>query len=53
MADPARLEPDEHLACLRLRELHLLHDERLPELLEHGGADSHAAILGTPGAPPA
>ena len=45
MADAARGEPDEHLARLRLGEVDLLDDERLPELLEHGGADSHPAEL--------
>ena len=42
VADAAGGEPDEHLAGLRLREVDLLDDERLPELLEHGGADPHA-----------
>ena len=41
VADAAGDEPDEHLARLRLRELDLLHDERLTELLEHRGADLH------------
>ena len=41
MADAARGEPDERLARLRLGELDLLDGERLPELLEHGGADPH------------
>ena len=45
VADPAGGEPDEHLAGPGLREVDLLDDERLPELLEHGGADPHAAIL--------
>ena len=43
VADAARDEPDEHFAGLRLCEVHILDDERLPELLEHGGADLHAA----------
>src|SRR5262249_6033056 len=42
MADPARREPDERLAGLRLLELDLLHGERLTELLQHGGANLHA-----------
>ena len=41
VADPARLEPDEHLARARLGELDVLHDERLPELLQDGGPDAH------------
>ena len=41
VTDAARREPDEHLALLRLREVELLDDERLSELLEHGGADLH------------
>ena len=41
VADAAGGEPDEHLARLRLGELDLLDDERLPELLEHCGADPH------------
>ena len=43
VADAAGDEPNQHLAGLRLGELELLHDERLPELLEDGGADPHAA----------
>ena len=43
MADAASDEPDEHFTRLRFGEVHLLDDERLPELLEHGGADLHAA----------
>src|SRR5262249_54776003 len=42
MADPARREPDERLAGLRLLELDLLHGERLTELLQHGGPNLHA-----------
>ena len=45
VADTARDEPDEHLARPRLGELDLLHHERPAELLEHRGADLHAAIL--------
>jgi hypothetical protein len=41
VADTTRHEADEHLAGARLREVDLLYDERLPELLEHGGADPH------------
>ena len=41
VADAARSEPHEHLALLRLREIDLVDDERLPEFLEHGGADLH------------
>jgi hypothetical protein len=42
VADPARLEPHQHLAGARLGEIELLHLERLAEALEHGGADLHA-----------
>ena len=45
VADAAGRQADEHLARLRLREVDLLDDERLPELLEDGGADLHTAIL--------
>src|SRR5947209_14131682 len=41
VADPARREPDERFPRLRLLELDVLDDERLPELLEDGGADLH------------
>ena len=41
VAHTARGEPHEHLAVLRLGEVDLLDDERLPELLEHCGADLH------------
>src|SRR5581483_12000568 len=41
VADAAGCEPDERLGRLRLLELDLLDDERLPELLEDGGADLH------------
>ena len=41
VADAARGQPDERLAGLRLREVDLLDDERLPELLENSGADLH------------
>ena len=43
MADTARGEPHEHLARLRLGEIERLDAERLAELLEHGGANLHAA----------
>ena len=43
MADAARDEADEHLACARLRELDVLHDQRPAEFLEHCGANLHAA----------
>ena len=39
VADPARRQPDERLARLRLRQLDVLDDERLPELLQNCGAD--------------
>jgi len=39
MADAARRETDERFARLRLRELDLLDDERLAELLEDCGPD--------------
>jgi hypothetical protein len=45
MADAARNEPDEHLACLRLRQVDLLDDERLAELLEDCGPDPHGSML--------
>jgi hypothetical protein len=45
VADAARNEPDEHLACLGLRELDLLDDERLTELLEDCGPDPHGPML--------
>jgi hypothetical protein len=41
VADAARLEPDEHLACARLGELELLHLERLAESLQYGCANLH------------
>ena len=43
VAHTARGEPHEHLAVLRLGEVDLLDDERLPELLEHCSADLHRA----------
>ena len=43
VAHAARGEPDEHLALLRLGEIELGDDERLPELLEDCGADLHLA----------
>ena len=46
MADAAGDEPDEHLARLGLGQVDLLHDERLPEVLEDGGADLHLAPSG-------
>jgi hypothetical protein len=45
VADPAGREPYEHLSRLRLGEVDLLDDERLPEVLEHGGTDLHATNL--------
>jgi hypothetical protein len=45
VADPARDEPDEHLARLRLRQVDLLDDERLPELLENCGPNPHRPML--------
>jgi hypothetical protein len=41
VADTAGHEPDEHLTRLRLRQLDVLHLERLSELLQDGGADLH------------
>ena len=41
VADAAGDEPDERLPGLRLGEVELLDDERLPELLEHGRPDLH------------
>ena len=43
VADAAGGEPDERLTSLRLGQLDVLDDERLPELLQHGGADPHGA----------
>jgi len=45
VADAAGHEPDERLAGPGLIELDLLDGQRLPELLQHGGADLHAAIV--------
>jgi len=45
VADAAGDEPDEHLARAWLRQLDLLHDERLPELLEHGCPNLHACTV--------
>ncbi len=41
VADAARLQPDQHLSCARLREIELSDLQRLAELLEQGGADLH------------
>jgi hypothetical protein len=35
------MQADQHLARPRLRQLDLLDDQRLAELLEHRGADLH------------
>ena len=43
VTDTAGDEANERLSCLRLGQVDILDDERLPELLEHGGADLHAA----------
>jgi len=43
VADAACDEAHEHLTGARLRELELLHDERLSELLEYCGTHAHAA----------
>ena len=45
MADAAGSEAHEHLARLRLGEIDLLDDERAPELLEDGCANSHAVSI--------
>jgi hypothetical protein len=45
VADAARDEPDEHLAGLRLRQVDLLDDEGLPELLEDCGPNPHKPML--------
>jgi hypothetical protein len=45
VTDTAGDEPDEHLAGLRVGELELLHDERLPELLEQRGTHLHLRLL--------
>ena len=45
VADPACDEPDEHFACLRLGELHVLDREWCPELLENCGLDAHPPII--------
>jgi hypothetical protein len=42
VADSARGEPHQDLAGTRLRQLDVLHDEGLPELLEYGGTHPHA-----------
>ena len=41
VADAARGQADERLARPGLGQVDLLHDERLPELLQHCGADPH------------
>ncbi len=41
VADAAGDEPDQHLARAGLGEVELLHDERLPELLEDRGSHLH------------
>jgi hypothetical protein len=41
VTDAASLEPDERFARHRLRELDLLDDERLPELLQNRRPDPH------------
>ena len=43
VTDTARAQADEDLSGLRLGKVELLDDERLAELLEHGGADPHSA----------
>ena len=45
VADAAGDEADEHLTRPRLREIDLLDDERLPELLEHCCANLHVRSL--------
>ena len=45
VAHAARRQPHEHLPGARSSKLELLHDERLAELLEHGGADLHGTIV--------
>src|SRR4051794_12191389 len=42
VADAAGLQPDEHLAGLRLGEIDLLDHERRAELLQDGGSHTHA-----------
>ncbi len=41
VADAAGREPDEHLAGARVGELHVLHHERLAELLEDSSPNPH------------
>ena len=48
VADAAGGEPDEDLARARLREVDLLDDEWLPELLENRCPDAHAQSLAQP-----
>lgn len=43
VADAAGVQPDEHLARLRLREVDVLDHQRLSELLQHGGANLHGS----------
>src|SRR5688500_19263426 len=43
-SDVCSSDLDERLARFRLGELDVLDGERLPELLEHGGADPHDAL---------
>ena len=43
VADPAGLEPDEHLARAGLGQIDLLHGERGAELLQDSSADFHGA----------
>jgi hypothetical protein len=48
VTNAARLEADEHLAGARLREIDLLDDEWLPELLQHCRLHPHDAPLLSP-----
>jgi len=43
VADPARVQTNQHLPIPRLRQLDLLHHERLTELLQHRRPHSHRA----------
>jgi hypothetical protein len=45
VADAARDEPDQDLAGLRVRQVHLLDHQRLAELLQHRRAHLHPGFL--------
>jgi hypothetical protein len=47
VTDAAGDESDEHLTGPRIRQVDLLHDERLTELLEHRGTRLHRSSSGS------